>query len=131
MCRFHMAQLTGVTWPFSLFPEFFDVTGLRGHLVISKYEIYCLADPLFYDTLDTKREEHPDFAIAARPAPEGWAHAASGTWLHYAPAGATLPTQGWKIHISSSVPEAERVIAAAWDYCVPADWLSNSCAAGA
>jgi tRNA A-37 threonylcarbamoyl transferase component Bud32 len=114
-----MAQLTGVTWPFSLFPEFFDVTGLRGHLVISKYEIYCLADPLFYDTLDTKREEHPDFAIAARPAPEGWAHAASGTWLHYAPAGATLPTQGWKIHISSSVPEAERVIAAAWDYCVP------------
>nr|WP_318527603.1 class III lanthionine synthetase LanKC [Microbispora cellulosiformans] len=95
------------------------MTGLRGHLVISKYEIYCLADPLFYDTLDSKRAEHPDFSVAARPTPEGWAHLATGTWLHYAPAGATLPTQGWKIHISSSVREAERVIAAAWDYCVP------------
>ncbi|MEN3537236.1 class III lanthionine synthetase LanKC [Microbispora sp. ZYX-F-249] len=87
--------------------------------MISKYEIYCLADPLFYDKLDSKRAEHPDFAIAARPAPEGWAHLATDTWLHYAPIGARLPSQGWKIHISSSLAEAERVIAAAWDYCAP------------
>lgn len=87
--------------------------------MISKYEIYCLADPLFYDTLDSKRAEHPDFSVAARPTPDGWAHVATDTWMHYAPAGATLPTQGWKIHVSSSVREAERVIAAAWDYCVP------------
>ncbi|GAA0374877.1 class III lanthionine synthetase LanKC [Microbispora corallina] len=87
--------------------------------MISKYEIYCLADPLFYDTLDSKRAEHPDFTVAERPVPSGWAHLATDTWLHYAPAGADLPTQGWKIHISSCADDAERVISAAWDYCVP------------
>ncbi|MBP2703615.1 class III lanthionine synthetase LanKC [Microbispora sp. RL4-1S] len=87
--------------------------------MISKYEIYCLADPLFYDTLDSKRVEHPDFSVTERPVPDGWAHLATDTWMHYAPAGVTLPTQGWKIHISSRVEDAERVIAAAWDYCVP------------
>ncbi|MEW9531111.1 class III lanthionine synthetase LanKC [Microbispora sp. NPDC049125] len=87
--------------------------------MISKYEIYCLADPLFYDTLDRKRAEHPDFSIVQRPVPDGWAHLATDTWMHYAPTGATLPSQGWKIHISSSAEDAERVVAAAWDYCVP------------
>ncbi|MCT9932751.1 ATP-binding cassette domain-containing protein [Planotetraspora sp. A-T 1434] len=38
--------------------------------------------------------------------------------MHYAPAGGALPQQGWKIHISSCMDQAERVLAAAWDYCV-------------
>ncbi|MEZ0071126.1 class III lanthionine synthetase LanKC [Planotetraspora sp. GP83] len=86
--------------------------------MISKYEIYCLADPFFYDTLDQKRADHPDFPIAERPVPDGWAHQATDTWMHYAPAGGALPPQGWKIHISSCMDQAERVLAAAWDYCV-------------
>lgn len=47
--------------------------------MISKYEIYCLADPFFYNTLDQKRADHPDFPIAARPVPDGWAHQATDT----------------------------------------------------
>ncbi|GAA2864256.1 class III lanthionine synthetase LanKC [Streptosporangium fragile] len=84
-----------------------------------QYELYCLADPLFYDTLDGRRGEHPDFALATRDVPDGWEHRATDTWLHYAPLSGRTPAQGWKIHVSACAEDAERAIAAVWDYCVP------------
>ncbi|GII51724.1 serine/threonine protein kinase [Planotetraspora thailandica] len=86
--------------------------------MINAYEIYCLADPFFYDSLERKRAEHPDFAIAGTPVPEGWDHVATDTWLHYAPPGVRLPQQGWKIHVSSRAEQTDQVLAAVWDYCV-------------
>ncbi|GAA3023557.1 class III lanthionine synthetase LanKC [Streptosporangium longisporum] len=84
-----------------------------------QYELYCLADPLFYDTLDGRRGDHPDFALASRDLPEGWQHQATDTWMHYAPLTGRTPFQGWKIHVSARVEDAERAIEAVWDYCVP------------
>jgi len=84
-----------------------------------RYELYTLADPLFYERLDQRRTEYPDFPISARPVPEGWEHLATETWMHYAPLESAVPSQGWKIHISSCLDDAERVLAAVWDYCVP------------
>ncbi|GAA3089251.1 class III lanthionine synthetase LanKC [Streptosporangium carneum] len=84
-----------------------------------QYELYCLADRLFYDTLDGRRGEHPDFPQATREVPEGWRHQASDTWMHYAPAGGRTPAQGWKIHVSACVEDAERALDVVWDYCVP------------
>ena len=34
-------------------------------------------------------------------------------------AAAAPPAQGWKIHVSSCLDDAERVLDAVWDYCVP------------
>jgi Protein kinase domain/Lanthionine synthetase C-like protein len=87
--------------------------------MIERYEIYTLADRLFYDRVDQRRTEYPDFPISARPVPEGWEHLATETWMHYAPLGSALPPQGWKIHVSSCLDDADRVLAAVWDYCVP------------
>ncbi len=87
--------------------------------MIERYEIYTLADPFFYERLDQRRTKYPDFPISARPLPEGWEHLAAETWMHYAPPGSSLPSQGWKIHVSSCLDDAERVLAAVWDYCVP------------
>lgn len=84
-----------------------------------RYEIYTLADRLFYDRVDQQRAEYPDFPISTRPVPDGWEHLAAETWMHYAPLGSSLPPQGWKIHVSSCLDDAERVLAAVWDYCVP------------
>ncbi|MEU4832448.1 class III lanthionine synthetase LanKC [Streptosporangium sp. NPDC023615] len=84
-----------------------------------QYELYCLADPLFYDTLDGHRGEHPDFALANREVPEGWQHQATDTWMHYAPLNGRTPFQGWKIHVSARVEDAERAMEAVWEYCVP------------
>ncbi|MGV9325706.1 class III lanthionine synthetase LanKC [Streptosporangium sandarakinum] len=83
------------------------------------YELYCLADPTFYDTLDSDRSEHPDFPLAGREVPGGWAHQATDTWMHYAPLDARTPRQGWKIHVSACLDDAERAMELVWDYCVP------------
>jgi predicted Ser/Thr protein kinase len=87
--------------------------------VIEQYELYCLADPHFYDTLDQRPDGSGDLAVCAREVPAGWDHAPSDTWMFYAPRDRSLPAQGWKIHISSGLADAERVVAATWDYCVP------------
>ncbi|MFC4535037.1 class III lanthionine synthetase LanKC [Sphaerisporangium dianthi] len=86
--------------------------------MIDRYEIYCLADPLFYDTLDNQRTKYPDFPIASKDVPVGWQHRATDTWLHYGPEDLSLPLQGWKIHISARLDDAEKTLATVWDYCV-------------
>jgi predicted Ser/Thr protein kinase len=85
--------------------------------VIEQYELYCLADPYFYDTLDRQPTEQADFARP--PVPDGWLHGPSDTWMYYAPEAVSLPGQGWKIHVSSCLEDAERVIATVWNHCVP------------
>ncbi|HLL69201.1 MAG TPA: class III lanthionine synthetase LanKC [Micromonosporaceae bacterium] len=86
--------------------------------MIERYEMYCLADRIFYDSLEANRSEHPDFAVAGRPVPEGWDHEATDTWMHYAPQATTTPEQGWKIHVSARMADMERVLDAVWAYCV-------------
>lgn len=83
-----------------------------------QYELYCLADRLFYDTLDGRRGDHPDFPLAVRDVPDGWEHQATDTWMHYAPIAGRTPAQGWKIHVSACLEDAERAMEAVWDYCV-------------
>ncbi|WP_049571671.1 class III lanthionine synthetase LanKC [Nonomuraea sp. SBT364] len=85
---------------------------------MDQYELYCLADPLFYDNLDHSTADGAEFP--SRPVPEGWFHDKTDTWCYYAPTGEPpLPAQGWKIHVSARADDAERAIAAVWDYCVP------------
>ncbi|HYN92344.1 MAG TPA: class III lanthionine synthetase LanKC [Pilimelia sp.] len=90
-------------------------------MVIERYELYCLADRLFYDSLESSREAHPDFELCGRPVPEGWAHEPTETWMHYAPSNGALPSQGWKIHISARMSDVERTLGTVWDYCVARD----------
>ncbi|TKK86728.1 lantipeptide synthetase [Herbidospora galbida] len=89
--------------------------------VNDQYELYCLADRLFYDTADRRGIEIPDFAVAGREVPRGWSHQPSDTWFHYAPTGHDVPPQGWKIHVSAGLADAARVLEIVWDYCVERD----------
>ena len=84
-----------------------------------RYDAYCAADPLFYDSLATTTATTPEFAAAARPMPPGWEREPSDDWFIYGPVGGALPAQGWKIHLSAGLENADRVLATAWDYCVP------------
>ncbi|MFI7650090.1 class III lanthionine synthetase LanKC [Micromonospora sp. NPDC049460] len=83
-----------------------------------RYDSYCAADRLFYDSLGSAVEQ-PTFAAARRPVPDGWRSEPLDDWLIYAPEGGTLPQQGWKIHVSATLANAERVLDTVWDYCVP------------
>jgi tRNA A-37 threonylcarbamoyl transferase component Bud32 len=83
------------------------------------YEVYSLADEHFYDSpLLASRDEVP-FEAATRPAPEGWRSGNSDDWAEYAPRNIDLPAQGWKIHASACLDNAEEILAIVWDYCVP------------
>ena len=84
-----------------------------------QYERFCAADPYFYDALTSAQPEASWFAAARRPVPAGWQRDTLDDWLVYGPAGGSLPEQGWKIHVSACLDNAERVLDTVIGYCVP------------
>ncbi|KKK07779.1 class III lanthionine synthetase LanKC [Micromonospora sp. HK10] len=83
-----------------------------------RYDSYCAVDPLFYDSLASSAAEAPGYLTDRRPAP-GWERESKDDWLIHAPIGGSLPPQGWKIHVSARLDNAERVLARVMDYCQP------------
>ncbi|GAB4107173.1 class III lanthionine synthetase LanKC [Micromonospora taraxaci] len=83
-----------------------------------RYDSYCAADRLFYDSLGAAVAQ-PVFPAADRPVPHGWRREPLDDWLIYGPDGGSLPQQGWKIHISATLANAERILDTVFDYCVP------------
>jgi hypothetical protein len=82
------------------------------------YEVYCIADPLFYDSMiGPNRSE--SFDAAQRPVPEGWERRTVDNWVVMNPVGASVPQQGWKIHASACLDNAERILEIVWAYCIP------------
>jgi hypothetical protein len=90
-----------------------------------RYELYyCMVDPLFYDSPVAPQAGNFDYPIAGRPVPPGWQRFEQDDWLVYGPdetltAGVELPGQGWKIHVSACLDNAEEILDEVWDYCVP------------
>lgn len=83
-----------------------------------RYDAYCAVDPLFYDSLTNTRADTTSFPAADRPLPVGWRRERSDDWLICAPKHGALPAQGWKIHVSACLDNAERVLDRVWDYCL-------------
>ncbi|MEU1200932.1 class III lanthionine synthetase LanKC [Streptomyces sp. NPDC005813] len=93
-----------------------------------RYEVYALADRHFYETPDRLSggggSAAPAYRTAMREVPEGWRAARIGDWLTLTPVdrdGAPLPgpAQGWKVHVSATRDNAEKIARIVWDYCVP------------
>jgi hypothetical protein len=80
--------------------------------------MYCLTDPVFYDSFLLKATDEHDFELAQGPAPEGWQRIPSGDWMMFMPQDPVLPAQGWKIHASACMDSAEAILAATWEYCI-------------
>ncbi|MGB2571062.1 class III lanthionine synthetase LanKC [Micromonospora citrea] len=83
-----------------------------------RYDSYCAVDPLFYDSLASASSEAAGYA-ADRPLPDGWECEVKDDWLIHGPVDGTLPPQGWKIHVSARLANAERVLDRVMDYCQP------------
>lgn len=84
------------------------------------YQQFCMADPSFYDAMHSEQTAGESFATASRTLPDGWTISDQDDWLVVDPAQRQdIPQQGWKIHASATVDNAERVLGAVWDYCVP------------
>ncbi|MEW2447773.1 class III lanthionine synthetase LanKC [Streptomyces parvulus] len=86
------------------------------------YAVYCDADPSFYDaphrTALRTGTRDSRYAAAAAPVPAGWQRNESGDWLALRPVETDLPDQGWKIHVSACLDNAESVLERVWRHCV-------------
>ncbi|MFF9897916.1 class III lanthionine synthetase LanKC [Streptomyces longispororuber] len=76
------------------------------------------AAPLFADGPEHLDDATTWFARTRAPAPDGWDRLDRGTWVNLRPTGARLPRQGWKVHASATLADAERVVDTVWEYCV-------------
>ncbi|MEV1007570.1 class III lanthionine synthetase LanKC [Streptomyces sp. NPDC049881] len=87
-----------------------------------EYALYCDADRWFYDAprrvTETDDPRGALYPAARRPAPEGWERRRRGDWLSLAPLGHQLPDQGWKVHVSATPDNAERVLDRVTAVCV-------------
>lgn len=84
-----------------------------------RYEVYCLVDPLFYDATSQVGQQDTDYELGRRPLPEGWQRGRLEDWLMLTPAELDLPPQGWKVHVSACLDNAERVLDTVAAYCFP------------
>jgi tRNA A-37 threonylcarbamoyl transferase component Bud32 len=87
------------------------------------YAVFCDADRHFYDAPHrlefAAQTAHGSLYEAARlPVPEGWLSHRTGDWLALRPVDQALPSQGWKIHVSASLGNAESVLAKVRTYCL-------------
>ncbi|MFJ1864933.1 class III lanthionine synthetase LanKC [Streptomyces sp. NPDC088097] len=80
------------------------------------YAAFCDADRWFYDAPYRRVEENYPAALA--PVPAGWQTHRSGDWLALRPLDTQLPSQGWKIHVSAGLDNAESVLERVHRYCV-------------
>ncbi|MDK1474910.1 class III lanthionine synthetase LanKC [Streptomyces sp. 549] len=87
-----------------------------------EYAVHCDADRHFYDAphrVSASRDSRGAlWETARRSAPDGWERKRAGDWLAYSPLDVRLPAQGWKIHVSAALDNAESVLSRVMDHCL-------------
>lgn len=78
---------------------------------------YLVADEDYYAPWDSV---DPGSRYHAEPMPSGWLRRDGGVWTHWAPSDTVLPDTGWKVHISSSLANAQSVLTVAAAACAQA-----------
>ncbi|EGX59259.1 serine/threonine protein kinase [Streptomyces zinciresistens K42] len=81
-----------------------------------RYEAFSYADPVFYDS-PVRWATTEEFDAAGAAIPAGWAGQSKDVWVGRQPAGVELPDQGWKIHVSACMDNAEEILSVVCAYC--------------
>ncbi|WP_342749598.1 class III lanthionine synthetase LanKC [Prauserella marina] len=90
----------------------------RRKIVDPRYEEFCVADRTFFAEPGEADDGLPEFSRVA-PVPEsGWCSWESGAWRTLLPDAVRLPSQGWKIHVSATLDNAESVLSRVHRYCL-------------
>lgn len=86
-----------------------------------RYHAYGMVDPVFYDAPSTEIPGEEDDYSAGRRVPDGWARRPMGVWTMQGRTDGTIPDQGWKIHVSAGLHNAEEILGIVANYCVEHD----------
>src|SRR5262245_1177482 len=84
----------------------------------ARYEEYCHFDPAYFDSQAREGNGEGHFRDILPPLPGSWSAVDSETWCVLRPRGKSVPAQGWKVHLSSGLDNAEFVLRTTYDYCV-------------
>lgn len=80
---------------------------------IAKF-FYLLADDRFYVPFERAYRPSEEFMTIVREfvaqSDRQWTAAPDGVWFHVHPASCSLPSQGWKIHVSATVSTCEAIL---------------------
>lgn len=79
---------------------------------------YLVSSLIWYDPLENAQDDESRYSSADLDPPAGWARSQFDGWVAWQPDGVVLPDQGWKVHVSASLREAEDVIRIVRDYCL-------------
>ncbi|TSD49811.1 protein kinase [Rhodococcus sp. KBS0724] len=88
-----------------------------------KYIEYTMADRRFYDRLrqDPTQRRGPDnrrYELSGNTLDTGWTSMESHGWQHHQAPSAKLPEQGWKIHCSATMQNAQSILDITSAYCI-------------
>ncbi|WP_083926659.1 class III lanthionine synthetase LanKC [Nocardiopsis valliformis] len=86
----------------------------------AEYDLYCAADPYHYDHPENVSAHDDDlFAVLRQnPRPKGWIRVDAEEWVNFSPEVFDFPLQGWKVHVSAHLGNAESVTTRVWEYCL-------------
>ncbi|MFF7738788.1 class III lanthionine synthetase LanKC [Streptomyces sp. NPDC007984] len=84
-----------------------------------RYDAYCMVDRTFFDAPGEAQDEEYAFAATDRELPGGWRKVRQDDWLVCTPEGTRRPAQGWKVHASGCQDNAEKILDAIHNFCVP------------
>ncbi|MGW1075913.1 class III lanthionine synthetase LanKC [Streptomyces sp. NPDC002537] len=82
------------------------------------YQAHLTADPFFADSIEKIDDADTLFDRTRHRVPPGWRRAENGGWVYLHHDRARLPTQGWKVHVTSTEAAAAQVVDTVWEYCV-------------
>jgi serine/threonine protein kinase len=81
------------------------------------YPVFARADRHFYEHPGRGPAPAGDVSFSV-DVPASWRRADDGIWTYYEPEGASLPEQGWKVHLSVTHDDAEPLLRVVSRYCV-------------
>ncbi|MEU8119856.1 class III lanthionine synthetase LanKC [Spirillospora sp. NPDC049024] len=83
-----------------------------------RYHAYGMVDPVFYDAPSTEVPGEEDDYSAGQHLPDGWTRQPRGVWTMQGRTDGSIPDQGWKIHVSAGLNNAEEILDIVAKYCV-------------
>lgn len=86
-------------------------------------QLFCFADPTFFEDVSRWTDgpgllRDAEFSAASRQLPPGWTRNSRSIWTRYMPPDHQLPAQGWKVHVSATLDNADKLCTIVMDYCL-------------
>lgn len=85
---------------------------------INRHLHFCPQGSPYFDLPARLSAEEGNFDLAREELPPSWTRAGDTEWLGITPPDVNLPKQGWKIHVSATPDNAERILSTVWKYCL-------------